>query len=214
MKTINGLPLRQAIIRAAVATFAEFGYDKASMDEVAARASTTKRTVYAHFSNKEELFRCALEKAVELFHSELPKLRDVANPASELEAFAIAFSELSTWKGAVRVQRVVMGEAERFPDLGAMLHRQIIERTEAIIAEYLASVDEHNSVAGHSQGRYAEAASLFLNLTTGRQRFATLFAVREPFPAHPLAKAPPDSDHATIRHAVMIFLKGAGIGDS
>ena len=212
MKIINGLPMQQAIIRAAVATFVELGYDKASMDEVATRASTTKRTVYAHFSNKEQLFRCALEKAVDLFHSELPKLLDVANPVPELAAFAIAFSDLSTWKGAVRLQQVVLGDAERFPDMGAMLHREIIERTEAIIAAYLAAVDGRNNANLHPDTRYAEAASLFLNLTTGRQRFATLFAVRQPFPTHPLAKAPPDIDHASIRYAVSVFLKGTGIG--
>jgi AcrR family transcriptional regulator len=216
MKTINGLPLPEAILRMAIATFVEHGYEKASMDEVAARASTTKRTVYAHFGSKEQLFRSALAKAVEMFHSEVPKLEDIANPAAELEAFAVGFSDLSTWKGAVRLQRVVMGEAERFAGLGGMLHREIIERAERLIADYLMAVDQHHET---EMGRkpdnwHTELASLFLNMTTGPQRFATLLQAREPIPNHPLAKTPPDLDRAAIRRAVSIFLLGSGLGRS
>lgn len=213
MKTIDGLPLPEAILRMAIATFVEHGYEKASMDEVAARASTTKRTVYAHFGNKDQLFRSALAKAVEMFHSEMPKLADPANPAAELEAFAVGFSDLSTWKGAVRLQRVVMGEAERFADLGTMLHREIIEQAEHLIATYLMAVDQRNEAAvdGRPDNWHAEVASIFLNMTTGRQRFATLLQAREPVPNHPLAKTPPDLDRAAIRHAVKVFLLGSGL---
>lgn len=210
MKTIDGLPLPQAIVRVAIATFVEHGYEKASMDEVAARASTTKRTVYAHFGNKEALFRAALGKAVELFQSELPRLDDIADPAAELEAFAVMFSDLATWKGPVRLQRVIMSEAERFADLGTMLHREIIERAETIIAAYLRAVDQAGN-GGRSDADYGALASLFLNMTTGRQRFATLLQARQPLPDHPYAKAPPDLDRAAIRQAVDIFLRGSGL---
>ena len=210
MKTIDGLPLPEAILRMAIATFVEHGYEKTSMDEVAARASTTKRTVYAHFGSKEQLFRSALAKAVAMFHSEMPKLADLANPAAELEAFAVGFSDLSTWKGAVRMQRVVMGEAERFADLGTMLHGEIIERAEHLIAQYLMEVDQRGAIR-RPDNWHAELASIFLNMTTGPQRFATLLQAREPVPSHPLAKTPPDLDRAAIRRAVNIFLLGIGL---
>lgn len=211
MKTIDGLPLPQAIVRVAIATFVEHGYEKASMDEVAARASTTKRTVYAHFRNKEELFRKALAKAVEMFQSEMPKLENTADPAAELEAFAAGFSDLSTWKGAVRLQRVVMGEAERFTDLGIMLHREIIEQAERMVADYLRAVDRKTGAAARPEGWHEQLASLFLNMTTGRQRFATLLQSRQPLPDHPLVKEPSDLDRTAIRQAVQIFLRGSGL---
>lgn len=62
--------------QAAFITFAERGYEKASMDEVALVAETTKRTVYAHFGNKEALFRDAIGQAVDWFLSELPDARE------------------------------------------------------------------------------------------------------------------------------------------
>jgi AcrR family transcriptional regulator len=203
------MPLDQAILAAAIATFVEHGYENTTMDEVAARASTTKRTVYSHFGNKEALFRSALAKAVERFQTEMPKLADLSEPAGELEAFAIGFSDLCTWKGAVRLQRVVMSGAEHFAGLGGMLHRDVIEPAEDAVAEYLRALDEHHGVDPSGQS-YRTLAGLFLNLTTGRQRFATLLQARQPLPEHPLHTPAPDADHAAIREAVGIFLRGSG----
>jgi AcrR family transcriptional regulator len=211
MKTIDGLPLPEAILRAAIPTFVEHGYDKASMDDVAARASTTKRTVYAHFGSKEALFRHALAKAVELFHSEMPRLEDPARPAAELEKFLVGFSDLSTWRGAVRLQRVVMGEAERFVDLGAMLHERIILHAESRLADYLALADRARGAAEQGPATYLALASLLLNMATGPQRFATLLHARASLPMHPLAQAPQDLDRAAIRQAIAIFLCGTGM---
>jgi TetR/AcrR family transcriptional regulator of autoinduction and epiphytic fitness len=48
---------RSAIVRAAAAEFQANGFDGTSMDQIAARARVSKRTVYNHFSSKEDLFR-------------------------------------------------------------------------------------------------------------------------------------------------------------
>jgi TetR/AcrR family transcriptional regulator, regulator of autoinduction and epiphytic fitness len=47
---------RCAIIEAAVDEFRASGYEATSMDRIAARAGTSKRTVYNHFPSKEVLF--------------------------------------------------------------------------------------------------------------------------------------------------------------
>ncbi len=208
MRKIDGLPVPAAIVRAAIQTFVDKGFENASMDEVAARASTTKRTVYAHFRSKDDLFRAALAKAVELFLSELPKLEDVSNPAFELENFAVRFSELCTCRGAVRLQRVTMAESERFPELGAMLHREIIQSAERTIAGYLLRLTTSNS-GGPKPDDWADvSARLFLNMSTGPQRFETLLNARQPFEQHPDVAVPPDLDRAFICRAVEMFLAG------
>lgn len=210
MKSNESQPLSEVILRHAIVTFVENGYERASMDEVAARASTTKRTVYAHYGSKEELFRQALSKAVRMFQSEMPSLEDFSNPAQQLEDFAVAFADLSTWKGAVRLQRVVMGEAERFNDLALMLHREVIEHAEQTIARYLDAITVPNSVDNGSRPTDGTdvLAKLFLNMTTGEARFSTLLQARAPLPGHPQADTPPDSHRATIHKAVAIFLRG------
>ncbi len=213
MKMIQGLSVRDAILRMAVPTFVELGYDKASMDEVAARAETTKRTVYAHFGNKEELFRAALGKAVQLFQSELPQLEDTADPAAALERYAIRFSDLCTWRGPVRLQRVVMSESERFADLGAMLHRDVIEQSERQLTDYFERLRRArpSEPIQAAPDWPATMAKLFLNMTTAPQRFATLLAARDMPLHHPHVETPPDTDHAFIREAVRVFLRGSGL---
>ncbi|GLQ49840.1 TetR/AcrR family transcriptional regulator [Dyella flava] len=47
---------RSAIIEAAIDEFRASGYEATSMDRIAARAGTSKRTVYNHFPSKEVLF--------------------------------------------------------------------------------------------------------------------------------------------------------------
>ncbi len=47
---------RQQIVLGAVAEFRENGFAGTSMDSVAQRAEVSKRTVYNHFSSKDELF--------------------------------------------------------------------------------------------------------------------------------------------------------------
>ena len=212
MKKVDGLPLSEAILFAAIPTFVEKGYENASMDDVAARASTTKRTVYSHYGSKDALFRSALAKAVELFQSEMPNLADPSDPARELETFAMGFSDLSTWRGAVQLQRVVMGGAERFADLGKMLHKQIIQHAEAMVADYLEAVAARNPQRPRrTRDEYRVLASIFLNMTTGPQRFATLLEHRPPPATHPHADAPSDTDRPLIRRAVAIFLSGTGL---
>jgi AcrR family transcriptional regulator len=52
---------RRALLDAAVAVFSRFGYRKTSMDDVARAAGVSRQGLYLVFSNKEELFRRALE---------------------------------------------------------------------------------------------------------------------------------------------------------
>lgn len=47
---------------AAIAEFADFGFDNASVDSIAARAQVSKRTLYNHFSSKEELFQALVSE--------------------------------------------------------------------------------------------------------------------------------------------------------
>jgi AcrR family transcriptional regulator len=61
----SGGGLRQrAVLDAAVAVFARYGFRKASMDEVARAAGVSRQGLYLQFANKEELFRKALEHSL------------------------------------------------------------------------------------------------------------------------------------------------------
>src|SRR5258708_38996987 len=109
---------REAILQAAKDVFLEQGYELAAMDDIADRAATTKRTVYAHFENKEALFGAMVEHSAGMFLEHLGELdRGGSNCQAELERFANRFCELSTFRHAVQFQRVIIAESKRFPKL-------------------------------------------------------------------------------------------------
>ena len=48
---------KEQIVEAARKLFTKYGYKKVSMDEIAKEAGVTKKTVYAYFKDKDELFK-------------------------------------------------------------------------------------------------------------------------------------------------------------
>jgi AcrR family transcriptional regulator len=81
---------RERLLRAAAAVFAERGFDRASVDDIAAEAGVSKGTLYWHFEGKDELFLALLEeqlgRSVESVLSLLqtaPPETDVAPQASD-----------------------------------------------------------------------------------------------------------------------------------
>jgi AcrR family transcriptional regulator len=62
---------RNAILEAAEAVFAERGFHRARIQDVAARARIAVGTVYNHFEQKEDVLRALLEERTEGFISQL-----------------------------------------------------------------------------------------------------------------------------------------------
>jgi AcrR family transcriptional regulator len=67
---------RNAILEAAEAVFAERGFHRARIQDVAARARIAVGTVYNHFDEKEDLLRALLEERMEGLVTELERRRD------------------------------------------------------------------------------------------------------------------------------------------
>ncbi|WP_052339539.1 TetR/AcrR family transcriptional regulator [Gorillibacterium massiliense] len=79
----------ESILNGAMQVFTEMGYDNASMDRIAEIAGVSKRTVYNHFSNKENLFQAVIAKLL----SEQQILKQIEyDPAKPLEEQLAAFA--------------------------------------------------------------------------------------------------------------------------
>lgn len=137
----SGASIREAATR----LFLEKGYQATSMDEVAALAGVSKQTIYTHFTNKEELFtQLVLGNAerVDAFVSELPKI--VAG-ADDLEAglteLARRYLRFVIRPEVVRLRRLVIGEAGRFPGLAQAYFEAVPERVYAALSELFADLD-------------------------------------------------------------------------
>lgn len=78
----------EAVLEAAVAVFARYGFRKASMDEVARAAGVSRQGLYLQFAHKEELFRKAV--AYQLDQQLGAAVSALARQSSDLEANLIA----------------------------------------------------------------------------------------------------------------------------
>ncbi|MGE0499705.1 MAG: TetR/AcrR family transcriptional regulator [Rhizobiaceae bacterium] len=119
---------RKSIVSAASDVFLRDGFLGASMDDIAATASVSKQTVYAHFQSKEELFVAVIRGMSGLAGDQLQE--KVADPADDvpIERFLLDFARtqlaLIMTPRLLQLRRLVIAEADRFPELGAALHER------------------------------------------------------------------------------------------
>lgn len=106
----------QAIVEAAECVFIEFGFQKTSMDKIAQVANVSKRTVYNHFENKNELFHHILQACCdELYVStELPYNRE-QSLQQQLMIMLSKEWDLYTSDRFVKLARIVIGEYASTP---------------------------------------------------------------------------------------------------
>lgn len=139
-KQRRGEELRRHVLFVAKDVFLEQGYERASMDTVAARAGTSKRTLYAHFESKDTLFRNVLDLIRELYLGRLQTPRSYADdPAEAAALFCGRFLQLLTWEPQVRICRLTITEAERRPDSARAYHDAMVASAYQRLADYLAA---------------------------------------------------------------------------
>lgn len=127
-----------AIREAAAALFLEKGYAGASMDDIAARAGVSKQTIYTHFASKDELFEdlvLANAGRVEEFVTAMRLAAEAAPDArSGLRAIAGLYAAFVIRPEVLRLRRLVLGEAGRFPELARRYYEAVPARAYAALA--------------------------------------------------------------------------------
>lgn len=135
----------EEILDAAWLVFAEQGYARARLDEVARRAGVSKGTLYLYFDSKETLFREMVRaKVVSSVIRGEERVRQHSGPARELvEWFVREMWTLMGQEGRVQVMRLVQSELPSFPELARFYFEEVILRTrralEGIIERGVAS---------------------------------------------------------------------------
>ena len=164
---------RDRIVWAAKMVLLEKGLGASSMEDVAARAGTTKPTVYAHFNSKDELFKAVVELVKRLF---LGKLRgpDVyaAEPVEAVALFCGRFLELVCWRDAVGYQRVTLAAAAQSPAIAKAVYDTLYAEACRSLAAYLR--------ARKLTRAPEQDAELLLSATTGGPVIRHLYGVDEP----------------------------------
>jgi AcrR family transcriptional regulator len=134
----RGAELRQHMLHAAKAVFLEAGFERASMDQIAEHAGTTKRTLYAHFTNKDNLFLAVFDLILALQTSHLKSPADYAQDTEQaLVLFCGRFLETILSSKPLRFCRLGITEAERFPQGAVRLHEALFDNAQARVALFL-----------------------------------------------------------------------------
>lgn len=117
--------------------FLRDGFDRTSIDRIAAGAKVSKQAIYELFRDKEDLFDQVVRAEMRVgFSDDLPRGDDIG---AMVEAFALNLAEgFSTPRnyGLFRANIVVM---RRFPELGAALHAFRRSNSRGL-ADYLGSM--------------------------------------------------------------------------
>jgi AcrR family transcriptional regulator len=143
------LETRRRILDAAYGLFWRQGFLRVGMDAIAARAGVTKRTLYQHFSSKDDLIKSALSFSSEFA---LNRLRQFRRPADIDKFIQSYFGELSEWAAKPRwsgggFTRVVveLADLRGHPARGiARQHKSAVEQwlAEAIAAARVSSAQQ------------------------------------------------------------------------
>jgi TetR/AcrR family transcriptional regulator, mexJK operon transcriptional repressor len=171
-------PKGEAIAAAALRLFLRDGYERTSVDAIAAEAGVSKRTIYNRYGDKESLFLSVLRDTYNsmmgTFRGIVDKhLGSVTDLQQDLTAFALEVAlTMTTAPDRIALVRLIMSEAPFFPAL---------MRAEQWPTTMHGSITAHLARLG-GEGRLAitdptEAAEHLIALTINQINARTMFGV-------------------------------------
>jgi TetR/AcrR family transcriptional regulator, mexJK operon transcriptional repressor len=122
---------RQEILSTALEVFLRSGFGAATLDELAAAAKVTKRTIYAYFGDKDALFAAMVEDLAVTVSLDPATDHDTLEQLAARIVFRVHSDEL------VGLHRLVIAEAVRFPELARVLHDHGDARHIARLGEHI-----------------------------------------------------------------------------
>ena len=197
---------RQAIIRAATEVFVRHGYLGATTDEVAARASVSKQTLYKHFADKQHLFaEVILDASVQvvdgLSSAVASTLDDAPDVRQGLRALADGFLRGLLQPDVLRLRRLVIAEADRFPEIGRAWFDRGFNRALVILGEAMRRLADRGLLQGLADP--ALAAYQFAGLVMYQPMNQVMFGGTDALP-------PADQLNRIADAAVDMFLAAYG----
>jgi TetR/AcrR family transcriptional repressor of mexJK operon len=167
---------RQTILTAGQQLFLSNGYQGTSMDQVAATAAVSKQTVYKHFGEKRELLFAivtdALDSAAATIQDRIVALRESGDVESELVFLAGEYLRAVLDERVVQLRRLVIGEANRLPELARLYYEHAPLRTLAALTESFGGLHKRGVL---NAPQPSLAAEHFAFLVVGRPIDQALF---------------------------------------
>lgn len=183
--------------------FGEAGFERACVDDIAARAGVSKATVYSHFQDKKALYAAYLSAEVDSLRESVRCMLLSAEPIGDigdaLQAAGERLLGLFLDPAIVRFYRNASVELERFPELGQVLFDSGPAAMISVIGVYLSRWHERGALQLDDPHT---AAVDFVMLCHGDLVARSQLGVL-PDPLQPAIAA-------TVRRAVEVFLRAYG----
>lgn len=195
---------RRQILDGAGRIFSTAGFDASSMSDVAREARVSKATLYVYFQDKEHLFTAICAERRDRNLSEMIALLDLERPAKEvLTHFSIEFLTLLSQPFVVAAHRIVIGVAERMPEVGTEFFEGGANRLATAVAKFL----DHHVAAGRFKipDTYLAAAQ-YLELVQAAIIRPRLYGVATELPTR-------DEIERNVASALALFSAGYGTSE-
>ena len=167
---------RQTILAAGQQLFLSNGYQGTSMDQIASTAAVSKQTVYKHFGEKRELLFAivtdALDGAAGTIRDRIAALPDSTDIKADLTTLAGDYLRAVLQESVVQLRRLVIGEANRLPELARLYYEHAPLRTLTALSDAFARLHDRGALNAPEPSLAAEH---FAFLIVGRPIDQALF---------------------------------------
>ena len=116
---------RAQIMAGAGRVFSHMGFDAASVNDIAREAGVSKGTIYVYFQGKDDLFEALIDETRDRLFEQLAAELDRPGPVEgRLQRYGKLLARTLCSDPVIRAHRVVIGVAERMPDLGQRFYER------------------------------------------------------------------------------------------
>lgn len=139
---------RCAILAIAGRHFQEFGYGGTTMSAIAAELGGSKGTLWAYFPSKEELFAAVLDSWIEQY-APMREPRAGKDLHQMLVGYCTDFLTIMLSPEVTALYRLVIAEAQRFPEFGRIFYDRAPRRRHQMLARLLDAEIENGRLLPH-----------------------------------------------------------------
>jgi AcrR family transcriptional regulator len=171
---------RAIIFAAARHEFASSGFAGSNMEGVARGAGISTKTLYRLIPNKAALFEAMVTDRLDGFARKV-RLRACEDSDIEtaLQEALLACAELVLNPEVMALQRMVLAESDKFPELAQTFYAKAMRRTVATLAEWLRAEKERGLIVIADP---EDAAGILLGMLAFQPQRAVLYG-KKPLPA-------------------------------
>src|SRR5260221_5539986 len=138
---------RALILEASRHEFAHAGYAATSMENVARRAGISTKTLYRLLPNKSALFEAMVTNRIDNFVSVVRlKACDGSNVEAALTDALVLCAELMLDGEVIALQRLILADNDKFPEVAETYFNRAITRTQATLANWLGAQQTRGTI--------------------------------------------------------------------